>query len=180
MKTPEGQVFGPVARTEMDQWLAEGRVSAECTLRTDNAAEWRPADEYYGVLTPQNSGATAGSSPFEGPGGTPASGHVPTAQLDVGHNQTRSRSYVVPHRGALILILGILGWVFTCPIFSVMAWMMGSSDLREMRAGRMDSSGMGLTQAGHILGIIYSLLWVAVFVIIIFMFVLAVVAGAVV
>jgi len=37
-----------------------------------------------------------------------------------------------------------------------------------MRAGRMDARGMGLTQAGHILGVIYSLLWLVVLVIGIF------------
>ena len=48
----------------------------------------------------------------------------------------------------MILVFGILGWVFTCPVFSTMAWIMGTSDLREMRNGRMDPSGMGQTQAG--------------------------------
>jgi hypothetical protein len=79
----------------------------------------------------------------------------------------------------LILALGILGWI-TCPVFAVMAWVMGSSDLREMRAGRMDTSGMGLTQAGHILGMIYALLCIAFVTIAIFAFILALVAGAVV
>jgi hypothetical protein len=31
---------------------------------------------------------------------------------------------------------------------------MGSTDLKEIRAGRMDPAGQGLTQAGKILGII--------------------------
>ena len=77
----------------------------------------------------------------------------------------------------MILVFGILGWVFTCPIFSVMAWVMGASDLREMRSGRMDTRGMGVTQAGHILGLIYTLLWIIVLVIGLFVFLLAVVAG---
>ena len=82
------------------------------------------------------------------------------------------RPYLVPHRGAMILALGIIAWVFTCPIFSIVAWMLGAADLREMREGRMEPSGMGLTQAGHILGLIYSLLWLALLVIGLFIFVL--------
>ena len=58
-----------------------------------------------------------------------------------------------PHRGVLILVFGILGLV-CCMIFGIVAWVMGSSDLREMDAGRMDPSGRGLTQAGKICGII--------------------------
>jgi K+ transporter len=78
----------------------------------------------------------------------------------------------------MILVFGILGWIITCPVFSVMAWMMGTSDLREMRTGRMDSSGMGLTQAGQILGMIYTLLWLIVVVIGIFFMMLAMGAQA--
>ena len=41
-----------------------------------------------------------------------------------------------------------------------MAWVMGSHDLAEMRAGRMDRSGEGLTQAGQVLGMILAVLWI--------------------
>lgn len=60
---------------------------------------------------------------------------------------------LAPHRGALILTLGIIGLVL-CLICGIVAWVMGNSDLREMDAGRMDPAGRGMTQAGKILGII--------------------------
>lgn len=68
--------------------------------------------------------------------------------------------YLVPHRGGLILTLGILSWV-SCLVFGIMAWVMGTSDLREIRAGRMNPGGAGLTQAGRVLGMISTLLWLA-------------------
>ena len=58
-----------------------------------------------------------------------------------------------PHRGTLILVLGILGLV-CCFILGIIAWVMGNGDLREMNMGRMDPSGQGLTQAGKICGMI--------------------------
>ena len=59
-----------------------------------------------------------------------------------------------PHRGVLILVLGILSFVL-CGIFTAIpAWVMGNSDLRAMDAGQMDPSGRGLTQAGKICGMI--------------------------
>jgi hypothetical protein len=64
-----------------------------------------------------------------------------------------------PHRGVLILVFGILGLVM-CQIFSIVAWVMGKSDLAEMDAGRMDPEGRSLTKAGQILGIIGTLLFV--------------------
>jgi hypothetical protein len=66
---------------------------------------------------------------------------------------------VRPHRGVVILVLGILG-LLCCFILGIIAWVMGSGDLREMDAGRMDPSGRGLTQAGKICGIISVVLWI--------------------
>lgn len=64
---------------------------------------------------------------------------------------------VKPHRGAMILVFGILGFLL-CFIFGIVAWVMGNRDMQEMRAGVMDRSGEGLTNAGRILGIIAAIL----------------------
>lgn len=58
-----------------------------------------------------------------------------------------------PHRGTLVLVLGILGLV-VCVILGIVAWVMGNGDLRKMDAGQMDPSGRGLTQAGRVCGMI--------------------------
>ncbi|MBN2506739.1 MAG: DUF4190 domain-containing protein [Verrucomicrobia bacterium] len=58
-----------------------------------------------------------------------------------------------PHRGVLILVFGILGLVLCFP-FGIAAWVMGNGDLGEMRAGRMDRAGEGMTQAGRICGMV--------------------------
>jgi hypothetical protein len=62
-----------------------------------------------------------------------------------------------PHRGTLILVLGILGLVICAPL-GIAAWIMGSGDLKQMDAGTMDPSGRGNTQAGKICGIIGTIL----------------------
>jgi predicted Zn finger-like uncharacterized protein len=65
----------------------------------------------------------------------------------------RRREYTQPHRGTLILVLGILSLVVFQPL-GIAAWIMGNNDLKEIRAGRMDPEGEGLTNAGRICGII--------------------------
>ena len=60
---------------------------------------------------------------------------------------------VAPHRGVLILVLGILG-IVCCFITGIIAWVMGNNDLREIDAGKMDPTGRGLTQAGKICGMV--------------------------
>jgi hypothetical protein len=64
-----------------------------------------------------------------------------------------------PHRGTLILVLGILGLVVCGPV-GIAAWVMGASDLKEMEAGTMDPTGRGTTQAGKICGMIACILMI--------------------
>jgi hypothetical protein len=76
-----------------------------------------------------------------------------------------------PHRGVVILVLGILG-LLLCVIAGIVAWVMGNGDLRAMDSGEMDPAGRGLTQAGKILGIVavvlnalFILIWVVLMII---------------
>jgi hypothetical protein len=148
MRTPEGQTFGPASRADLDRWVSEGRVTADCELKADDGP-WYTADSVYGVLrTPPASQApaqVASSIPQSFP--RSASGGRPP-------------SYAAPHRGGLVLALALLGCVTCCPILSIMAWVMGNGDLREMREGRLDPEGFGLTQAGYMLGLILSMFWI--------------------
>ena len=57
-----------------------------------------------------------------------------------------------PHRGTLILVLGILGLVICAPLgpLGIAAWVMGNGDLKQIDAGDKDHSGRSLTNAGRI------------------------------
>ena len=190
MRTPEGQIYGPIPRRELDQWVADGRVTAECELQegpldptadgdgsgdvaeeanAGSSAQWLAADRIYPQLRPVTwTGVTHSAGNSSIPGTIRPSQYSPA----IGSAGMRA-AYVAPHRGGMILILGILGLVVGCPIFSLMAWVMGSGDLREMRAGRMDRSGEGVTQVGHILGAVLSILWIGGFVIAAFIILIA-------
>jgi predicted Zn finger-like uncharacterized protein len=76
----------------------------------------------------------------------------------------RSRASMQPHRGPLVLILGILSLVLGLAtgfgwVLGPVAWILGNNDLKEMRAGRMDPEGEGQTNAGRICGIISTVLF---------------------
>jgi predicted Zn finger-like uncharacterized protein len=71
----------------------------------------------------------------------------------------RVRRDAVPHRGTLILVLGILSIVL-CGFFGPVAWVMGHNDLNEIRAGRMDPDGEGTTRGGEICGMVGTVLLV--------------------
>ena len=64
-----------------------------------------------------------------------------------------------PHRGTMILVFGILGLVVCMPL-GIVAWVMGSIDLKAMDAGTMDPEGRSITQAGKIIGMIATILYI--------------------
>jgi hypothetical protein len=71
-----------------------------------------------------------------------------------------------PHRGGMILALGIISIVLitTCVLsiiglpMGIAAWTMAQGDLRKMRAGRMDPDGMRTTESGRTCAIIGTVL----------------------
>lgn len=92
------------------------------------------------------------------------------------------RAYLSAHRGGMILALGILSVVFNVAgVPGLLAWVLGSADLKQMNAGSMDPEGRGMTQAGMIIGMIMTILVMVVFVLtvgfIVFIFVLFAGAG---
>lgn len=83
-----------------------------------------------------------------------------------------------PHRGTLILVLGILGLV-VCGPCGIAAWIMGNGDLKEIDAGAMDPSGRSTTNAGRICGIIATILTILAVVALILIFALGIFGAAV-
>lgn len=59
-----------------------------------------------------------------------------------------------PHRGPLILALGIIACCGALMFTGLPAWFMANRDLRLMSRGLMDSHGLGLTVAGKVCGIV--------------------------
>ncbi len=130
----------------------------------------------------------SGTPPGQPPGGQPPGGQPPPGAYPPGAQQQSPYAPpaypgqpqpmygtpqlapgMKPHRGGAVLALGICGLV-VCGICGVIAWGMGTTDLAEMKAGRMDPSGYSTTNAGRICGIISTVFLVigVIFVIIAF------------
>ena len=87
--------------------------------------------------------------------------------------------YSTPHRGVLILVLGILGLVF-CQFISPFAWAMGKSDMEKIDQGLTAPEGRGLTQAGMICGICGTAMIIFALLTMVLLLLFAVVSGAIV
>lgn len=139
----EGQQIGPMTFQELQVLAASGRLSPHDLVWSEGMSNWVPARNIADLFSTTKDVAPP----------TLPTGHVASYQARVRDQPLGLESSLQPHRGALILTLGILG-LLVCAPFGIAAWIMGANDLRDMKAGRMDSSGRGMTQAGYILGII--------------------------
>jgi hypothetical protein len=146
LRMPGGPVYGPASWDEITAWAREGRVAADCELAEAASGPWRAATTVLPQLVVSLPQPVAAANEPAYPWASGSAAAEP------------SGGYVAPHRGGLILALGLLSWI-GCPLLSFASWVMGSHDLREMRAGRMDKSGESATMAGMILGMIVSVLW---------------------
>ena len=84
-------------------------------------------------------------------------------QSNTSHAQAAPQLALKSHRGGQILTLGLIG-LFVCGPLCLAAWVMGSSDLREMDAGMMDGSGRSSTSSGRNIGMLGTVLWIIGFV----------------
>jgi hypothetical protein len=158
--TFEGERYGPVTRDELDEWVRENRLTADCQVLQEGWPDWRWARDVFPALRasadlslkkpvatvpPSPGGAGPAAHPYAAP-------RAPTGPLPPG----ALGPWTQPHRGGLILAFGILGLV-VCQLFGLPAWIMGQSDLRAMRQGIIDPEGEAMTMAGMVLGIISTL-----------------------
>jgi len=165
LKIPTGSTFGPISRQELESWVAQGRVTGDSQLLREGDQEWQWARAVFPQLGVAATAAAPGANPYASP--------------NVGGAGTRRTSHQVAHRGGLVLAFGIIGFFFFfCGIIlGPMAWALGRADLKEMRAGRMDPTGEGITQAGMICGIIVTTIYGLVFLCLVPLFVCAGIAG---
>ena len=171
LKTPDGLTFGPVARAELDRWLAERRVTAASQIMHEGDGWWILAQQIYPHLVITSAPQSA-SSPFA-PGTFAKPIDVPPSPLAgsinpyaspsaAGYAPPALRPYREPARGGTILAMSIIGPLF-CIFVSIAAVVMGFTDLSEMKRGVRDPSGRGLTIAGVVIGCVYLGLLVLIF-----------------
>lgn len=119
------------------------------------SSAYAPTSASFGSLYGGSaSNSPAGVNPFSGAGNPFSESNVqqnPYGAPAYGGMSPFAGRYYQPHRGVLILVLGILG-LSLCGLIGIPAAFMGLTDLRAMNDGRMDPSGKGLTIAGMILG----------------------------
>lgn len=137
MRTVEGTEYGPVDAATLQRWFHEGRVGPGYQIRQSEFANWQTAELFRPSTSP-------GSGPV---GGAPVNPYSPANDPATGMFR-----YPKSDQSVLILVMGILGFA-GCPVFGIVAWVMGHTALNDIQAGLVDPGTKGLVQAGYYLGI---------------------------
>jgi len=102
VKTPEGQEFGPVSQTELERWVAEGRVTEDSQLLREGGDQWQWLNAVFPVFAQSQAPASEG----------------PTSALsivtDEGSQSLRRLSFRPRKYPAMLVyrtILVVFGWI---------------------------------------------------------------------
>lgn len=139
MRAVDGTEYGPVDPPTLQRWFREGRVGPGYQLRQSRYENWRPADEFRASL------GRPSSNPFAGPA-RDANPYQPVASTPPG------QTYQQADQGVFVLVMGVLG-LLCCPIFGLVAWVVGHQALKSIQAGLANPNSKGLVQIGYYLGI---------------------------
>src|SRR4051812_14286119 len=118
LKTPEGLVFGPVVKEELDRWCRQGRITPRCQLLQGGEPQWRWSAEIFPELREPAIMTPAAASFAVNP-------HLPMALAPA------QPYYPKAHRAVLVLVLALLGYVTLCFLVSILAVVLGMLDLAD-------------------------------------------------
>ena len=107
MRGEDGDEYGPVSRSQLDEWVADGRISGKCHLLPSGGNQWRGAAEIYPQLAEPKPlvsyQAPAYSTPASSYAGSPFNGHSAVQYSD----KTRTAAGLLALLGFVTGIHGI-------------------------------------------------------------------------
>ncbi len=143
MKSPDGSVYGPVPRAELETWLAEGRISSQCLLKPEGQSHWQAALSEFPQLAALRPRVTSPPPPLR-----PRVHRDPAVQIP-------RLTPAYENNGAAIMILGVIGLFLPClPVFSLVALIWGYRERKAMAAGRVGQRHRWLTDIGFVAGLV--------------------------
>ncbi len=141
MKASNGAEYGPADSATLARWFTEGRVGADYQVRIGQHGHWQPAQAFQSLPSAQTPMPESGINPY-------------AAQSTFSVGVATGRIYPKADQGGLVLAMGILAWIGVCPIFGIIAWVIGAQALADINAGQADPSGRSTVQVGYYLGMV--------------------------
>lgn len=138
LKAANGEIYGPINWSTLLTWQRENRIGPNYQIREGLNGSWQPVTS--------SKLFTASANPYADTMYQPAAAG----------NYTNA--YPRADRSGLVLTLGILSWglLFVCGPFGticgIIAWVIGSQEMKAMQQGLLDPRTKGQIQAGFYLG----------------------------
>lgn len=148
MKAGNGAEYGPTDAATLSRWFCEGRVGADYKIRIGQHGHWQAAALFQSSLSGSTAMPETGANPYATPS-------------NFSPGLAASRVYPKADQSGLVLAMGILAWIGACPIFGIIAWVVGGQALGDINAGLADPSSRGVIQVGYYLGMINVIICVA-------------------
>jgi type II secretory pathway pseudopilin PulG len=126
--------YGPIAETQLRQWIAEGRVGAQSKVQIEGATEWKLLSDF-----PEFQNVLKSTTPPPFPAAPPA-------------NAPKTSGLAVTS-----LVLGILG-IFTCGLTALFGLILGIIALVKVKNSRGALGGNGFALAGVIVSGVFLLM----------------------
>lgn len=131
--------YGPVNAEQVRQWMAEGRITSQTQMRTEESSEWKPLSEFHEF----DAAVAARTPPTQSAAAVPSAATLPS--IPTGHP---------PAAGLAItsMVLGILSFV-GCSIFTGIPAVITGHIAHSRSRKRPDQyGGGGFAVAGFVLG----------------------------
>ncbi len=139
MRAVDGTEYGPVDQQTLQRWFREGRVGPGYQVRQSRYDNWRPAEEFRTAAQRPSANPFA-QAPHDSNPYQPVAAGVP------------GQTYLQADQGVFVLVMGLLG-ILCCPVFGLVAWVVGHQALNSIQAGLANPNSKGLVQIGYYLGI---------------------------
>lgn len=156
MKTPDGQIYGPVIQEELDSWAEQGRVSSACLVQMDGQSHWQSALVLYPHLSTAQ--PTVGSE-YSVRQHYERTGRYPERGVGIGGSRTVNQQPVTntprPSNGGTVLALAIVSLFFVFfPIFGIAAFWIGRAEIKAIERGEATSDGRAMLDIGYAVSIL--------------------------
>lgn len=173
LRTKDGAEYGPVDQAALGRWFQEGRIGIGCAIRSSRDNAWSDAAQFLPQLAQAKMQGTGFNSPVNP---YAASVAMPTGQAfqngpahaNAPYQPTLGQSvYTKSDKGVVVLIMGLCAWggcLFYGLgfVFAIVAVVMGSIGLSDIRAGLANPKDKTLVQLGFWLGLSNLLLYALV------------------
>ena len=133
LKMETGEEYGPIPKRELDQWIQEGRLTADCQVLKEGGAQWQWASDVYPSLASPTASPTNANSPAPTTSNQPFD-FAATSNPTMSHSSPRR--YVRRSPQVDLVVMGFYLFTFLCFLRPLIVMLVTSSMVPDTPEGK--------------------------------------------